>query len=72
MAATWPVRASARQSLEAWRQLPGLGGVEVPDEIRQVVLDELEVWAAEVFGGLDQPFEAQEAYVLKPLRLLAV
>ena len=71
-AASWPVTASSRQSLEAWRQLPGLGGVEVPDEIRRAVLDELEAWAAEVFGGLDQPFESQEAYVLKPLRLLPV
>ena len=69
-AATWPVTASARQSLEAWRPLPGLGGVEVPDEIRRAVLAELEAWAADVFGGLDQPFESQEAYVLKPLRLL--
>ena len=70
-AATWPVTASARQSLDAWRQNPGLGGVDVPDETRQAVLDELEAWAAEVFGGLDQPCESQEAYVLKPLRLWA-
>lgn len=70
-AATWPVMASARQSLEAWRQLPYLGGVEVPNEIRSAVLGELEAWAAEVFDGLDQTFESEEAYVLKPLRLLA-
>jgi ubiquinone/menaquinone biosynthesis C-methylase UbiE len=70
--ARWTVTASARQSLDSWRQLPGLGGVEVPDDIRRAVLRELEGWATEVFGGLDQPFASQEAYVLRPLRLLPV
>ena len=70
-AAEWTVTASARQSLDAWRQLPGLGGVAVPHDIRRAVLGELEAWATDVFGGLDQPFESQEAYVLKPLRLRA-
>jgi len=67
-AATWPVTASARQSVDAWRQRPGPGLVDVPDAVRRAVLDELEAWAADAFGGLDRTCESQEAYVLTPLR----
>ena len=49
--------------------LPGLAGVEVPDDVRRAVLDDVERWASDVFGGLDQAVDSQEAYVLTPLRL---
>ena len=67
--ATWKTAASPRQSLDSWRSLTGLGGIPVSDEIRADVLDELEVWAAEAFGGLERVSEFEETYVLSPLRV---
>ena len=68
-AAEWTASVTPRRSLEAWRELPGLAGVEVPDDIRRAVLDDVERWASEEFGGLDQAVDSPEAYVLTPLRL---
>ena len=67
--ATWRVSASPRQSLDSWRSLTGLGGIPVSAETRAEVLGELEVWAAETFGGLERVFEFEETYVLSPLRV---
>src|SRR5215207_2301251 len=67
--ATWKVSASPRQSLDSWRSLTGLGGIPVSAETRAEVLDELEVWAAETFGGLERVSEFEETYVLSPLRV---
>lgn len=66
---TWKVLASPRQSLDSWRSHKGLGGVEVPVETKERILAELEGWAQEVFGGLDEQFESEETYTLRPLRL---
>jgi hypothetical protein len=68
-AAEWTASVTPRQSLQAWRELPGLAGVEVPDDVRRAVLDDVERWASEEFGGLDQAVDSPEAYVLTPLRL---
>lgn len=68
-AAAWKVSASPRQSLDSWRSLAGLGGIPLSAETRAEVLEELEVWAAEAFGGLDRVFEFEETYVLSPLRV---
>ena len=67
--ATWDVSASPRQSLDSWRSLAGLGGIPVSAETRSEVLEELALWAAETFGGLDGEFEFEETYVLSPLRV---
>jgi SAM-dependent methyltransferase len=67
--ATWNVSASPRQSLDSWRSLKGLGGLPVSAETRAEVLNGLEVWAAEEFGGLDEEFEFEETYVLSPMRV---
>lgn len=67
--ATWRTAASPRQSLDSWRSLQGLGGLPVSAETRSEILDELEVWAAEAFGGLDAEFGFEETYVLSPLRV---
>ena len=67
--AKWRTIASPRQSLDSWRGLKGLGGLPVPDATRTDILRELEGWATEVFGGLDQRCESEETYVLKSLRL---
>jgi len=67
--ATWKVSASPRQSLDSWRSLSGLGGIPVSAETRADVLGELELWAAETFGGLERAFGFEETYVLSPLRV---
>jgi ubiquinone/menaquinone biosynthesis C-methylase UbiE len=66
---TWPVFASPRQSLDSWRCLSGLGGVRVPSETKGQILVELEAWAEAVFGGLDERFESEESYKLRPVRI---
>lgn len=66
---TWKTAASPRQSLDSWRSLTGLGGLPVSAETRAEILNELEVWAAETFGGLERAFEFEETYVLSPLRM---
>jgi ubiquinone/menaquinone biosynthesis C-methylase UbiE len=68
-AAEWTASVTPRRSLQAWRELRGLAGVEVPDDVRRAVLDDVERWASEEFGGLDQAVDSPEAYVLTPLRL---
>jgi ubiquinone/menaquinone biosynthesis C-methylase UbiE len=67
---SWRVVASPRQSLQAWWQLPGLGGILIPALARKEILSGLEVWAEKTFGGLDQEYEIEETYVLKALRVL--
>jgi ubiquinone/menaquinone biosynthesis C-methylase UbiE len=69
-ATRWMVNTSARESLDAWRRLPGLGGIEVAEECRHAVLRELEAWAEQHFGRLDRAFESEELYVLKRLYLV--
>jgi SAM-dependent methyltransferase len=69
--ASWKTSSSPRQSLDSWRCLTGLGGVPVPNQARDEILQELEDWAREVFGGLDQKFQSEEVYVLRSLRVPA-
>jgi ubiquinone/menaquinone biosynthesis C-methylase UbiE len=70
--ARWNVCTSPRQSVDSWRCLTGLGGVKVPAKIRGEILNELETWAKQEFGGLDQGFESEETYVLRSLRIPAI
>ena len=70
--AQWRVSTSPRQSVESWRCLTGLGGVKVPAKSRDEILDEMEVWAEQEFGGLDREIESEEKYVLRSLRIPAV
>lgn len=67
--ATWKETASPRQSLDSWRSTGGLAGVPVPSETKERILAELGAWAEEAFGGLDEQFESEETYILRPLRI---
>lgn len=69
--ASWKTSSSPRQSLDSWRGHTHLGGLQVPASTRTDILQELESWAMEVFGGLDRELESEETYVLKSLRLPA-
>lgn len=65
----WPARNMPRQSIESWRSKSGLGGIVLPPGVQAEVLDELETWAVETFGGLDATEDTEEAYVLEGVRL---
>jgi hypothetical protein len=68
MVARWTVSASPQASLDSWRSLVSLGGINVSSEVRNEILTELESWAVKEFGALDREFESEETYVLYPLR----
>ena len=70
--ARWHVSTSPRQSVESWRCLSGLGGVKVPAKTRDEILDEMEAWAEQEFGGLDSEIGSEETYILRSLRIPAV
>lgn len=67
--ATWTVLASPRRSLDSWRSVTQLGGIKVPETTKADILHELEGWAKEVFGGLDEEVESEESYVLNSFSL---
>jgi ubiquinone/menaquinone biosynthesis C-methylase UbiE len=67
--ARWNVSTSPRQSVDSWRCLSGLGGIKLPAKTRDEILDEMETWAAQEFGGLDRYFESEESYMLRSLRI---
>ncbi|HKS28353.1 MAG TPA: class I SAM-dependent methyltransferase [Pyrinomonadaceae bacterium] len=67
--ASWTVRASPQGSLDSWRSIASLGGVDVPARVREEILAELEGWAALAFGSLDRESESLETYTLYPVKL---
>ncbi|HEY0382715.1 MAG TPA: class I SAM-dependent methyltransferase [Candidatus Elarobacter sp.] len=70
-AASWPDRRSAMNVLDAWRQKPGLGGCDPPDEAKAAVLADVQRWAAARFGSLHAPGTAEESYILEGVTLPA-
>ncbi|HYO91591.1 MAG TPA: class I SAM-dependent methyltransferase [Pyrinomonadaceae bacterium] len=66
--ASWTVSASPQASLDSWRSLSSLGGIDVPAHTREEILAELESWAAKEFGALDRESESLETYTLCPIR----
>jgi ubiquinone/menaquinone biosynthesis C-methylase UbiE len=70
-AARWPVRSSAANVLDDWRQKRGLGGCEPPEASKAAILADLAEWSAARFGSLDAPDESEERYVLEGVVLPA-
>jgi hypothetical protein len=66
--ASWVVAASPQASLDSWRSLSSLGGLDVPASVREQILAELESWAGKEFGALDRESESLETYMLYPVR----
>lgn len=66
--ARWKVAACPRDSLDSWRGLVSLGGINVPEEERDRILTRLEGWALKELGALDTEFESEETYVLHPIK----
>ncbi|HEX8746602.1 MAG TPA: class I SAM-dependent methyltransferase, partial [Pyrinomonadaceae bacterium] len=69
--ASWVVAASPQASLDSWRSLSSLGGIDVPGRAREEILAELESWAGREFGALDRESESVETYVLYPVRCVS-
>jgi ubiquinone/menaquinone biosynthesis C-methylase UbiE len=65
----WTQSSTPAQSLDSWQQKPGLGGIDLPAEIKQEILEELQNWAQGTFGGLCVQVESEAAYVLQGVRL---
>ena len=65
----WPVSHTPAQSIESWQNRVGLAGIHLPLEAKEKILRELEIWADSTFGGLHQPLESAESYVLDGVRI---
>lgn len=61
----WETEKSPGKALRAWRKRRGLAGLELPEEVKADVLDQLEGWARETFGSLDRPSPTEETYTLE-------
>lgn len=67
----WTVASTPWQSLNSWRQKQGLSGIDLPTDIKQEILNDLQIWAEATFDGLDQQVESEETYVLQGVYLNA-
>jgi ubiquinone/menaquinone biosynthesis C-methylase UbiE len=67
--ARWPVRWTPWQSLEAWHAKPGLGGIDLPPDVKRTILQALCRWATGTFGALHHEVMSEESYVLQGVRL---
>lgn len=65
----WTESRTPAQSLNNWQQKPGLGGIDLPVETKQEILEELQSWAQTTFGELHTPVESEAAYVLQGVHL---
>lgn len=66
--ASWPVEERAIDSLQGWRDKPGLAGRHVPADQRHALLDELATWARREFGSLETTRTTTESYRLDVMR----
>ena len=68
-AARWTVAYTPADSMESWQNKPGLAGRDVPDKVKQLVLDRLRDWAVTQYGNLQRQFEMEESYVLEGVKI---
>ncbi|ACK64447.1 Methyltransferase type 11 [Rippkaea orientalis PCC 8801] len=61
----WTVVSTPQHSLTRWQEKAGIGGIEPSISVKETLLNELETWAKNTFGSLDQPIESEEAYILE-------
>lgn len=69
VASSWRVERSPADSLRAWASKPGLTGLDLPRQVRDQVLAEVEAWARERFTALEAKVATEERYVLVGARL---
>jgi hypothetical protein len=69
IAAQWTATQTPWQSIAAWHSKPGLGGIVLPLDVKQTILQALCRWATETFGGLHHAGSSTESYVLQGVHL---
>lgn len=66
---SWTVKTSPAQALAAWRDKPGLAGVDLPEAEKRHMLAALEAFARARFGAdLSEPHVGHECFTLDVLR----
>jgi hypothetical protein len=71
VAAAWTVKRRPRSSLDDWRSKPGLGGRDVPDDVKERVLTEVLRFTKDTFGNIETPIDVTERYVLDGVEMLS-
>src|SRR5262249_29399648 len=61
----WQVASTLREGIVAWRNNPGLGGLDLPPRLKEAILMNLTRWAEVTFGDLEQQVVSEAAYVLQ-------
>lgn len=59
---TWEKAYAPVQSLASWRNKTGLAGVDITDETKTLILNQLEVWAKDYYGDIHQSVPVQYSY----------
>ncbi|HLO88370.1 MAG TPA: methyltransferase domain-containing protein [Nostocaceae cyanobacterium] len=65
----WKFTSTPQECIDNWRKKPGLAGINLPEKQKQLILDDLQIWAKSTFGRLDQQLESEEAYILQGINL---
>ena len=66
---TWTASASPREILDEWGTVGAMGGKQLSAATRAGVLTEVESWAAQELGDLDEAATWRERYVLEGVRM---
>jgi SAM-dependent methyltransferase len=69
VAARWRRPHSPADSIAAWESKSGLGGIEVPAEVKTRVLSSLREWASSRYGDADLPREQEEFFEIDAVRV---
>jgi ubiquinone/menaquinone biosynthesis C-methylase UbiE len=67
--AQWRVASTPGDAIAAWRDKPGLSGLDPPAALKHAILTDLASWAEATFGGLERQVESDVAYALQGVRL---
>jgi hypothetical protein len=71
VAARWTRRHTLLDSITAWQGKGGLAGYDVPEEVKERVLEQLHAWAEELYGDLEVLLEQEEFFELEAIHLRA-
>ena len=71
VAARWRRRHAPLDSITAWRGRKGFAGYDIPEEVKERVLDRLRAWAEERYGNLEAPLEQEEFFELDAIHVRA-
>ena len=69
VAARWTHPHSPADSIAAWEGKSGLGGIELPREVKTGVLDSLREWAQGRYGDANLPREQEEFFEIDAVRV---